>query len=68
MSVASRGAHETGGAPYRGGHGLPSRGRLSCFLTCTPIPLDHVCSKNHSPEGFIPFGFRLRFLFCETLK
>ena len=48
-------AHETGGAPYRGGHALHPHGRLSCFLACTPSPLDHVCSKNHAPEGFIPF-------------
>ena len=25
--------------------------------------LDHVCSKNNSPESFIPFGFRLTFHF-----
>ena len=31
-------------------------------------PLDHVHSKNHAPEGFIPFGLRLIFLFRETLK
>ena len=47
---------------------LPSCGRLSCFLTCTPSPLDHVCSKNRAPEGFIPFGLRLIFLFFKTLK
>ena len=44
------------------------RGRLVDFLTSTPSPLDHVCSKNNSPEGFIHFGFRLIFLFYETLK
>ena len=38
------------------------------FLTSTPSPMDHVCSKNNSPEVFILFGFRLIFLFCETLK
>ena len=43
-------------------------GLLVDFLTSTPTPLDHVCSKNNSPEGFIPFGFRLIFLFCGTLK
>ena len=63
MSVAARGAHKTGGVPCRGG-----RGRLGCFLTCTPSPLDHVRSENHVPEGFIPFGLRLIFLFFETLK
>ena len=51
----------------RGG-GLLSPGRLDCFLTCTPSPLDHVRSKNHAPEGFIPFGLRLIFLFFEILK
>ena len=44
-----QGAHEGGGrAP------LP-RGLLVDFLTSTPSPSDHVCSKNNSPEGFIPF-------------
>ena len=47
---------------------LLPRGHLVSFLTSTPSPLDHVCSKNHAPEGFIPFGLRLIFLFCETLK
>ena len=61
-SVEQRGAHESGGrAP------LP-RGLLVDCLMSTPSPLDHVCSKNHAPEGFIPFGLRLIFLFCETLK
>ena len=56
------------GTPRRGGRGLLSPGRLNCFLTCTPSPLDHVRSKNHAPEGFIPFGLRLIFLFFEILK
>ena len=47
---------------------LLSPGRLNRFLTCTPSPLDHVHSKNHAPEGFIPFGLRLIFLFFEILK
>ena len=68
MSVAARGAQETGGAPRGGGRALLSRGRLGCFLACTPSPLDHVRSKNHAPEGFIPFGLRLIFLFFEILK
>ena len=67
MSMDARGAHETGGAPYRGG-ALHPRGFLDCFLTCTPSPLDHVRSKNHAPEGFILFGLRLIFLFFEILK
>ena len=66
--VEPRGAHEIGGAPSWCGRALDPRGRLDCFLTCTPSPLGHVRSKNHAPEGFIPFGLRLIFLFCETLK
>src|SRR3990170_5896134 len=46
---------------------LPRALLVDCF-TWTPSPLDHVCSENHAPEGFIPFGLRLIFLFCETLK
>ena len=61
-----RGPRDRGRA-LRGG-ALPSRGRLGYFLTCTPSPLDHVRSKNHAPEGFIPFGLRLIFLFFEMLK
>ena len=56
-----KGARPTGGT-------LLSCGRLDCFLTCTPSPLDHVRSKNHAPEGFILFGLRLIFLFFEILK
>ena len=51
--------------PRDRGRALPSRGRLGCFLTCTPSPLDHVRSKNHAPEGFIPFGLHLIFLCFE---
>ena len=48
-SVDPGGAHEGGGrAPLP--HGL-----LVHFLTSTPSLLDHVCSKNISPKGFIPF-------------
>ena len=64
-----------GGAPkgprgrgHAQGGALHPRGLLDCFLTCTPSPLDHVRSKNHAPEGFIPFGLLLIFLFFETLK
>ena len=66
MSVAARGAHKTGGVPYRGG--ALSRGVLGSFLICTPSSPDLVRSKNHAPEGFIPFGLRLIFLFFEILK
>ena len=61
-SVELQGAHEGGGrAP------LPC-GLLIDWLTSTPSPLDHVCSENHVPEGFIPFGLRLIFFSFETLK
>ena len=63
-SSRDRGARPIGG----GGGVLLSRGSLGCFLACTPSPLDHVRSKNHAPEGFIPFGLRLIFLFFEILK
>ena len=62
-----RGPTRQGARPV-GGRALHPRGRLDCLLTSTPSPLDHVCSKNHAPEGFIPFGLRLIFLFFETLK
>ena len=54
-SVELRGAHEGGGAsgPPRGA--LLPRGHLTAFLTSTPSLLYDVCSKNNSPEGFIPF-------------
>ena len=64
---AARGPRGWGRAQGGRRASLP-RGRLVSFLTSTPSTLDCVCSKNHSPEGFIPFGFRLIFLFCETLK
>ena len=69
-SVELRGAHKGGGRARGGGgrHASLPRGLLASFLTSTPSLLDHVCSKNNSAEGFIPFGLRLIFLFCETLK
>ena len=54
--------------PRDRGRALHPRGRLACFLTCTPGPLGHVCSKKIASEGFIPFGLRVIFLFFETLK
>ena len=63
-----KGAHEGGGRAYPPGRALLPRGRLVAFLTSTPILLDCVCSKNDPREGFIPFGFRLIFLFYERLK
>ena len=61
-SVDAQGADEGGG---RAGH---PRARLVCCLTSTLSLLDCVCSKKIAPEGFIPFGLRLIFLFFETLK
>ena len=37
-------------------------------LTCTPSLMYCFLSKNKFSKGFIPFGLRLIFLFCETLK
>ena len=50
------------------GRALDPRGHLIASLASTPSLPDHVRSKNHAPEGFIPFGLRLIFLFFETLK
>ena len=55
-SVELRGAHEGGG------HASLPRAHLASFLTSTPSLLGHVCSKNNSPDGFIPFGICLIFL------
>ena len=56
------------GAPREVGRALDPRGHLVASLTSTPSLLDYVCSKNDSRESFIPFGLRLVFLFCKTLK
>ena len=64
---ATRGPRGWGRA-YPPGRALLPHGRLVASLTSTPSLLDCVCSKNDPREGFIPFGFRLIFLFCETLK
>ena len=44
------------------------RGLLFCVLMEGPSLLGLVRWENHVPEGFIPFGLRLIFLFFETLK
>ena len=67
-SVEQRGAHEGGGRAQGGRRAPLPRGLLVGYLTSTPSPLDHVRSENHVPEGFIPFGLRLIFLFDEILK
>ena len=56
------------GARPGGGRAPLPRAFPVASLTCTPSPLDYFRSKNNSPERFIPFGLRLIFLFCETLK
>ena len=64
----ARGAHKIGGAPYRGGVRPPiSWGPRELVDLHSKLP-DHVRSKNHAPEGFIPFGLRLIFLFFKILK
>ena len=65
---ACQGAHETGGTPRGVGHASLPRGFLEASLTSTPSLLDCFRFKNYSPEGFIPLGLRLIFLFFETLK
>ena len=61
-SGGHRGAHKVGG------HALNPCGRLVALLTCTPSLLGVFWSKKNHRESFIPFGLRLIFLFCETLK
>ena len=52
------------------GWGRPLRpcARLVASLTCTPGPLDVFLVQENHRESFIPFGLRLVFLSCETLK
>ena len=66
--MEQQGAHEGGGRAQGGRHAPLPRGLVVDCLTSTLSPLDHVSSENHVPEGFIPFGLRLIFFFCETLK
>ena len=67
-SVEPRGAHEGGVAPTPLGHAGHPRGRLLCGLMSTQSLMDCVSSEKIAPEGFIPFGLGLIFLFFETLK
>ena len=66
--MEQQGAHEGGGRALGGRRAPLPRGLLVGCLTSIPSPMDRVCSKNHAPEGFIPFGLRLISFFCETLK
>ena len=59
MSVDARGAHETGARPIGGRPPISWKLRLL---------LDLHSKSSHAPEGFIPFGLRLIFLFFEILK
>ena len=67
-SVELQVAHEGGGRAQGGRRASLPRGFLEASLTSTPSLLDCLHSKNNSPEGFIPFGLRLIFFFCETLN
>ena len=67
-SRKQQGGHEAGRRAQGGRRAPLPRGHLVRFWMFTPSPLDHVCSKNDAPEGFIPFGLRLIFLFFEILK
>ena len=56
------------GAPWEGRRAPRPRGHPEAPLTWFSSPLCVIFSKNISREGFIPFGLRLIFLFCKTLK
>ena len=66
-SVELRGAHEGGGAPT-------PLGAPSCLVEASrssilPLQVSWFAFVPEDPrEGFVPFGFRLIFLFCETVK
>ena len=63
-----RGAHDGGGRALPPGCTLLPRGFLAASPTSSPSLLVCFRSKKDHHEGFIPFGFRLIFLFFETLK
>ena len=65
---ASRKPRGREACPTPPGRAPHPRGHLETSFTSTPSLLDHIRSKNNAPEGFIPFGLRLIFLFFETLK
>ena len=68
MSEDTGAAHEGGGRAQGGRRASLPRGHLEASLTSTPSLVDCFLSKNNSPEGFIPFGLCLIFLFFEILK
>ena len=63
-----RGAHEGGGHAQGVGRASLPRGFVEASLMSTSSSPDLVRSKSHAPEGFIPFGLCLIFLFFEILK
>ena len=63
--IRSRGAR---GAHKGEGRALCPCGRLVAPPTSSPSLLVVFWSKKNHREGLIPFGLRLVFLFCETLK
>ena len=67
--MEQHGAHEGGGRAWGVvvGVPLPHGFPVGCLTQGSSL-LDLVRSKNHVPEGFIPFGLRLIFFFCETVK
>ena len=65
--VDARGAPETGGAPYRGWR-PPISWEPRLLLDLHSKSSGSRSFQNHAPEGFIPFGLRLIFLFFEILK
>ena len=67
-SVESRGAHKGGGVPHPPERALRPCGLLVASLTSSPSLWCVFWSKKNNRNGFIPFGLRLVFLFCETLK
>ena len=67
-SVDPRGAHEGGARAHPPRARRAPSCRLVCCLMSTSSLLVCICSKKIAPEGLIPFGLRLIFLFFETLK
>ena len=63
-----RGAHKVGGRALPPGRALHPCGCLVALLTCTLCLLGVFWSKKNHREGFILFGLRLVFVFCEAQK
>ena len=68
MSVELQGAHEGGGRAQEGQAHLPASWPSRFFLDVHSKSSGSRLFQNHAPEGFIPFGLRSIFFFCETLK